>query len=226
MICLSLCTAFIQGKTFLHLPALLEVLGPLKPFLISFSPMASDCGTATLTYCSPLFSVASKTLVPVSSLLQVRQDRNQSLGQLPHEPECWMCGPIFCLHPMGGSLVWEISSHLLLEMLHKGRNMCSHTEHCKFSHPFYWSLSWLYSGQSAIASQLNSGVLTEVFQSFLLLTCLYGVRRACSILVCHPDDILSCLFLRARKTFLKSCNRLLLIPHCPDLPHGPTSSPS
>lgn len=181
------------------LPSLVSPPGGIRAsqtFSDLFLPLLSDCGTTALTYCSPPFSAASKALAPVSSVLQVRQDRNQSLRWLPDKPGCWMYGPGLCLHPMGGSLVWEISSHLLLAMLHKGRSLCSHTECCKFTHPFYWSLflALQWPGCCSFSAELWSSHRGILVSLLLLTWCLCGVRKACNVLVCHLADILPCLF--------------------------------
>lgn len=76
--------------------ARLEVLGPLKPFLVFSFPRGLPAKFTVLRCRDPhLFSSVSK-LPPVLSVPQVR---NQSLGQPPDKPEHWMLGPFFCLQP-------------------------------------------------------------------------------------------------------------------------------
>ena len=48
-----------------------------------------------------------QALVLVMTTLQVRQDRNQSLRQLPDKAEHWMQNPSLCFHPEEGAPVEE-----------------------------------------------------------------------------------------------------------------------
>lgn len=102
-------------------------------------------GTAALMCCLPLFS-GFQTLALVLSALnarvkqdQVRQERNQSLGQPLYKPEHWMPSPLF-ISMLREEPWYGVCSCILCTMLHRVRDMNKCAKFCKFFYSFHWNL--------------------------------------------------------------------------------------
>lgn len=97
--------------------------------------------------------------------VQVRWDRNQSLGQTPDKPEHWMLSPFFCFclkeetwygsFPLGCTMLCQVGA---------GTKMCVQNS-VNFPTHFVCIPSYFYGIWVAVVSHLVFRVLTKIFWS-------------------------------------------------------------
>lgn len=102
----------------------LAVLGLLIPLWISLSPLVSAHRTAALTFCSPLFSAASK--LSDNSIGAMKQNRIQFFWQpAPRQARMLDAQTTLASIPRGGALAWVDFLTGAMPRRGRGTNRCT-----------------------------------------------------------------------------------------------------